>query len=153
MSGWSAAVCHDLSMASPSARLQALILRPLRKMQHSYVPTLVHGDWCVLLQWQIDAVPPPRLLQTLKELLVSHAAQRAGEFAAAPSCSYTGAADPMKVQLAISYELAHNGVDGARAGQAKSQLIEAVTVALDAAGVLCSQAPGAPEQAERKVHG
>ena len=61
------------------------------------------------------------------------------------------AADPMKVSLSVSYELTHNGVDAARAGQVKSRLILAVTAALDGCGVVYSQAHAAPERTAKEL--
>ena len=59
------------------------------------------------LQWQIDAMLPPRLLEVLKEMLVGHAAEHAGEYVSPPSCSYTGTAGALTVLLATRTALLH----------------------------------------------
>ena len=51
----------------------------------------------------------------------------------------------------MSFELTHNGVDGARTSLAKSRLIVAVTAALDSLAVVYSQAPSAPERGDKQL--
>ena len=41
--------------------------------------------------------------------LRAHHETHNGEFADPTKARFTGAADPMKIQLSISYELSHNG--------------------------------------------
>lgn len=61
------------------------------------------------LQWLVDARTPAIVLKSLIEVLKAHHEANPGEFKDPPWASFTGAADPMKVQLSVSYELTHNG--------------------------------------------
>ena len=62
------------------------------------------------MQWLVDARTPAAVLDGLTAKLQAHYEAHEGEFSKAPSVSFSGAADPIKVQLSVSFELSHNGM-------------------------------------------
>lgn len=57
----------------------------------------------------MDAATPGHILEALAAEMEKHYEAYTSEFAKAPKASFTGVADPMKVQLSVSFDLTHNG--------------------------------------------
>ena len=77
----------------------------------------------------MDACTPGSLLEDLAAKLQAHHEANEGEFTKAPKCSLSGAADPMKIQLSVSYELTHNGAGHDQKFEASWSLSMAVSMA------------------------
>ncbi|KAK9802607.1 hypothetical protein WJX73_001744 [Symbiochloris irregularis] len=100
---------------------------PVSKLSSNSLQNLTRsGNKSDSLKWLVDAATPARILEELAVQLEKHYNANTSEFAKAPKATFTGVADPMKVQLSVSFDLTHNGVDGGRTGPIDSAARQAL---------------------------
>ena len=113
-------------------------------MQPPIISCIVMMVFLLTVQFLVNVGTRASVLEALDQAVGKHIEAHENDFSPGHSVQLVACGDPLKVALNVGYEFAHNAVDGAKTGQARSDLLQLVSDTLVELGVVHTQAPVLP---------
>ncbi|KAL0055259.1 hypothetical protein WJX82_009568 [Trebouxia sp. C0006] len=105
---------------------------------------------CESFKFMVDISTPASVLDSTSQALQAHMDENSTEYKSGSlSVSFSTNDDPLKVQLAVSFEYSHNGVDGKRTEKARCGFLIVLCQSLAKLSVVNTSAPSFPYPSEK----